>query len=627
MSLISKKTELTAAELVSTDIEMVIDRSAGTSGTKRMSAASKAIGFSKLLFFEDSGGDDAYVISTGASLTTLSTGMRFWVKVTTGNTGACTLTVDSAGAITIKDFIGSAKADPETGRIPAGSTLQVEYDGTDFLLLHVVPQLRGIVAASNSNNKHIAQYVCDGTADDVQINAAITEAAALSINATVILLSGTYNVTGRILKKTNVNIMGYGAIIKMAASLDTNAVSLIECEAGDHSYTQIAGVELDGNESNNRSYPSGLTRFGHGIVTMEYTPGSDFNTAPIGVASNVVIKDVYAHDVVRTNFCIAGYNHKLYNITAENSLYDHLIYMTGANGCTIQSATLSGFCAGQDSMVIFSNQSPTDSAIVCRLNSLKNIKVNNIAVNPATATYPRYVFAWRGGTMENIVDGCDVQMEVTPSDNSRFLFWFATTGAIGGNTIYRSGIRGLNYRGQIGSSGLGQFNYAEGCFISGQIYMFADSASTTPVFRLGGNCKNLDLSNLTVDATAMTHTMNVFSIDNSTGSVDTVGLNLKNFKVIAPNATIYMFLNNVSVGTHNVTSIETLGFKYDGSLKNGTVNNITMANEGIQGDGAYNNGHLLIGNYHLWIDSTGRLRIKSSTPSSDTDGTIVGTQS
>jgi hypothetical protein len=34
-----------------------------------------------------------------------------------------------------------------------------------------------------------------------------------------------------------------------------------------------------------------------------------------------------------------------------------------------------------------------------------------------------------------------------------------------------------------------------------------------------------------------------------------------------------------------------------------------------------------LGNYRLWVDSSGRLRIKSGAPTSDTDGTVVGTQS
>ena len=45
------------------------------------------------------------------------------------------------------------------------------------------------------------------------------------------------------------------------------------------------------------------------------------------------------------------------------------------------------------------------------------------------------------------------------------------------------------------------------------------------------------------------------------------------------------------------------------------------------GDGAWNGGHLRLEPYHIWVDSTGDLRIKSGAPGSDTDGTVVGTQS
>lgn len=41
----------------------------------------------------------------------------------------------------------------------------------------------------------------------------------------------------------------------------------------------------------------------------------------------------------------------------------------------------------------------------------------------------------------------------------------------------------------------------------------------------------------------------------------------------------------------------------------------------------WNGLHPVMGSYHLWIDSTGDLRIKASQPTSDTDGAIVGVQS
>lgn len=45
------------------------------------------------------------------------------------------------------------------------------------------------------------------------------------------------------------------------------------------------------------------------------------------------------------------------------------------------------------------------------------------------------------------------------------------------------------------------------------------------------------------------------------------------------------------------------------------------------GDGTWDTGHIVLGTHHIWVDSTGDLRIKGSAPTSDTDGTVVGTQS
>ena len=42
---------------------------------------------------------------------------------------------------------------------------------------------------------------------------------------------------------------------------------------------------------------------------------------------------------------------------------------------------------------------------------------------------------------------------------------------------------------------------------------------------------------------------------------------------------------------------------------------------------AWDGAHPILGQYHLWIDATGDLRIKSSQPTSDLDGQIIGLQS
>jgi hypothetical protein len=47
---------------------------------------------------------------------------------------------------------------------------------------------------------------------------------------------------------------------------------------------------------------------------------------------------------------------------------------------------------------------------------------------------------------------------------------------------------------------------------------------------------------------------------------------------------------------------------------------------GLEMDGLHNRGALVLRGYHIWVDGTGDLRINSGAPSSDTDGTVVGTQ-
>lgn len=46
----------------------------------------------------------------------------------------------------------------------------------------------------------------------------------------------------------------------------------------------------------------------------------------------------------------------------------------------------------------------------------------------------------------------------------------------------------------------------------------------------------------------------------------------------------------------------------------------------MAGTGAWDSGPMRLGAYRLWIDISGRLRVKNGAPNSDTDGTIVGTQ-
>lgn len=63
----------------------------------------------------------------------------------------------------------------------------------------------------------------------------------------------------------------------------------------------------------------------------------------------------------------------------------------------------------------------------------------------------------------------------------------------------------------------------------------------------------------------------------------------------------------------------------DTQLHNQNDGNLIVG-DGTTG-GAWNTSHFRLGPHHLWVDSTGDLRIKSSAPTGDTDGTVVGAQS
>lgn len=57
-------------------------------------------------------------------------------------------------------------------------------------------------------------------------------------------------------------------------------------------------------------------------------------------------------------------------------------------------------------------------------------------------------------------------------------------------------------------------------------------------------------------------------------------------------------------------------------------NVLTMAaGDSFRVDGTWDGGTLRLGANYVWVDTSGRLRIKSGAPTSATDGTVVGTQS
>lgn len=86
------------------------------------------------------------------------------------------------------------------------------------------------------------------------------------------------------------------------------------------------------------------------------------------------------------------------------------------------------------------------------------------------------------------------------------------------------------------------------------------------------------------------------------------------------------FSNKMIIENSTVTASSTLfNATYDDHIiTNSTINSV------YRSSGPYKASYLgatMLGAYYLWVDAAGKLRIKSTAPTTDLDGTIVGTQS
>ena len=93
--------------------------------------------------------------------------------------------------------------------------------------------------------------------------------------------------------------------------------------------------------------------------------------------------------------------------------------------------------------------------------------------------------------------------------------------------------------------------------------------------------------------------------------------------IIVGNATPFKILkaNTVNIDDVGATYSEIGYIDGNGNIfVNGSIN--------MKADGSWGSGkHIILGNYHLWIDTQNRLRIKNGAPNTETDGTVVGSQS
>lgn len=134
--------------------------------------------------------------------------------------------------------------------------------GTDGVAIK--PGFTVTVCASDARGADLCDYQCDGTADDVQIQAAITEVvtnggagaaqAGGSGMGTVKLSDGTFNIASTIFLKVGVNIIGntfVGTYLKAITNFNDNMFEFDESTTDPSAGVFLSHLFLDGNRSSN----------------------------------------------------------------------------------------------------------------------------------------------------------------------------------------------------------------------------------------------------------------------------------------------------------------------------------------------------------------------------------------
>ncbi|MFC1658224.1 NosD domain-containing protein [Candidatus Omnitrophota bacterium] len=256
-----------------------------------------------------------------------------------------------------------------------------------------------IVAADDSNDKTKADYVCDGTSDEEQIEDAIQ--GLETTGGTVLLLDGTYNISttinvadssGNALSNISLVGSGRGTILFLTNSADCTVV-----QAGDGGTTTVTGVtianlQVDGNKANNTS--------GNGIVFNQDVHQSR-------------IQNTWVHDFDNTGILLSG-------ASGEENTYNLI------QGNDVRTSSDSGILLTRSSYNIISGnicQGNIDNGIMVTTNSYYNTVENNVCRNTTGEGIQMYGTASRNAIIGNVsADNSSIGIKFNYSSSYNIVF-------------------------------------------------------------------------------------------------------------------------------------------------------------------------------------------------------------
>lgn len=357
--------------------------------------------------------------------------------------------IDASGNM----YLGAGQSLKVTGgaSFPSSPTEGQVYYRTDTKQLYVYANAKWqadrttatkIVAANDSQNKEKADYVATGTSDQTTINAAIS--ALPGTGGVVILLDGTFNVTGAVTLAANVTLGGAGPSTILKIPNSTNSTFNV-ISATSVNNVKIQDLVVDGNRANQSS--------GTNSCVYLSTVGS---AAGASAVPGAFIRDITTKNCTdRGIYSVTLLNSTITNIQAINNGSDGIMVWNGArvavtsnvvqgnvsNGINDITSTAISIIGNQISTHAFgiassgTNDVITDNTVTSNTNGMSLSGTAIVASNNNISSNTTGVVL--AGT-DNIATGNSLS-----SNGDAFTMQGATRGVISNNRIQNTTGRGV----------------------------------------------------------------------------------------------------------------------------------------------------------------------------------------
>jgi len=262
-----------------------------------------------------------------------------------------------------------------------------------------------VVASSEASTqqKQRANYVCDGTADDVQINAALTQAANAG-GGKVFLTEGGFTLTDTIEIPSHTIFTGAGPNTKLtfATSVGDKTMITNNCDytpgsrhaTGNENIT-IRDMYIDGDKANRGSGADSIWTVG-------------FNTVENLVIENLIVVNGWTTSI-RTEFCsyVVIANNRVHNPGDDCIAINEETYHCSCYGNMVSDAGKGGKSYGASNGIEIQDGS-RDIAVVG--NTIENCDVDGIQVSVHSGKDPCINVAINANTVRNFGDfGISIQ--------------------------------------------------------------------------------------------------------------------------------------------------------------------------------------------------------------------------